>query len=227
MLRETLQSGDLARPYQRVTARAALAELRIRQGDLDEAERLLRGLDEHAEAAGPLARLHLARREFELAMSAARRGLRLLGTDRLRAAPLWAAVAEAELGLGHVGAAQEAAARALDLAEKVEVPSVGAVVALATARVLAATGPAEAAAGVLHEALRRLGPHEQPTTRIALHLELARIYADADHEAALAQARAALELGDGREITFDREASALLCRLGLGAPAIVPTGVHT
>jgi tetratricopeptide (TPR) repeat protein len=227
MLQETLQTGDLARPYHRVTARAALADLRIRQGDLVEAERLLRGLADHAEAAGPIARLHLARGEFLPAVAAARRGLRALGTDRLRAAPLYAAVAEAELSLGHLAAAEDAAAQAMELAEKVEVPSVGAVAALAAARVKAVTGPTEAATAVLHEALRRLSSHELPATRIALHLELARLYADTDKEAALAQARAALELGEGRTITLDRAASTLLCRLGVGNPTEVPASVRT
>lgn len=44
----------------------ALAELRIRQGRLAEAEALLLGRDDHMQALLPTARLHLARGDFEL-----------------------------------------------------------------------------------------------------------------------------------------------------------------
>jgi tetratricopeptide (TPR) repeat protein len=155
--------------YHRVSARAALADLRIQQGALDEAERLLLGLDDHAEVVGPLARLHLARGEFVLAASVGRRGVRMLGSDRVRAAPLLAVVAEAELGIGDLEAAAEAAERAMELAAGVDVPSLGATAALGKAKVEAAIGSPASAIRVLHEALRRLGSHEVPALRVPLH----------------------------------------------------------
>ena len=59
----------------------ALADLRIRQGRLAEAEALLLGKDQAMQALLPAARLHLARGDHDLARAAARRGLR---ADRRR-----------------------------------------------------------------------------------------------------------------------------------------------
>ena len=87
----------------------ALADLRIRQGRLAEAEALLLGRDDHMEALLPMSRLHLARGDFHLAGSTARRGVRLIGDYRVRAAPLLGVLVEAELGLGDLGRAAEAA----------------------------------------------------------------------------------------------------------------------
>ncbi len=56
----------------------ALADLRIRQGRLADAEQLLLGKDGHVEALLPAARLHLARADYDLARATALRGLRAL-----------------------------------------------------------------------------------------------------------------------------------------------------
>ena len=66
----------------------ALADLRVRQGRLTDAEALLLGKDQSIQALLPAARLHLARREHDVALAAARRGLRAIGADRLRAVEL-------------------------------------------------------------------------------------------------------------------------------------------
>jgi hypothetical protein len=66
----------------------ALADLRVMQGRLAEAEALLLGRDGHIQALLPTARLHLARRDYALACVTASRGLRLMGDDRVRAAAL-------------------------------------------------------------------------------------------------------------------------------------------
>ncbi|MDP9418794.1 MAG: hypothetical protein M3P53_01320, partial [Actinomycetota bacterium] len=83
----------------------ALADLRIRQGRLADAEQLLLGKDGHVEALLPAARLHLARADYDLARATALRGLRALGADQLRAAELLAVLVEAELGSGNADAA--------------------------------------------------------------------------------------------------------------------------
>lgn len=64
----------------------ALADLRVQQGRLAEAEQLLLGKEGHIQALLPAARLYLARGDYELARAAARRGLKAMGDDRLRAA---------------------------------------------------------------------------------------------------------------------------------------------
>ncbi|MDQ3973220.1 MAG: hypothetical protein M3276_02590, partial [Actinomycetota bacterium] len=72
----------------------ALAELRIRQGRLADAEMLPLGRDGHLQALLPAARLHLARGDHELARATAVRGLRAIGNDRLRAAELLAVLVD-------------------------------------------------------------------------------------------------------------------------------------
>ena len=86
----------------------ALADLRIRQGRLADAEALLLGKDQAMQALLPTAHLHLARGDNDLARSMARRGMRVIGTDRLRAVELLTVLVDAELGRGDLDAATEA-----------------------------------------------------------------------------------------------------------------------
>ena len=90
----------------------ALADLRIRQRRLAEAEALLIGKDQAMQAMLPTARLHLARGDHRLAAAVARRGLRVLGDDRLRAIELLTVLVDAELAAGSVDAADECLRRA-------------------------------------------------------------------------------------------------------------------
>ncbi len=74
-----------------------LAELHIRQGRVGEAEELLLGKDQFVQALLPAARLHLLRGDHDVAVAAARRGLRGVREDRLRAAELLTVLVDAEL----------------------------------------------------------------------------------------------------------------------------------
>ena len=146
-----------------------LADLRIRQGRLDEAEAILLPRAQAFEAHLPTARLHLAREEHDLAATCAGRGLRALGGDRLRAVELLEVLVDAELGRGD----RDAAASALDeltrRAEGLEgVPSVVARVAGATAKVRAATGDVAGAVAAVQEALVTMDPQRVPWRRSQL-----------------------------------------------------------
>ena len=90
----------------------ALADLRIRQGRLADAEALLLGKDQAMQALLPAARLHLARGDHDLARATARRGLRVIGDDRLRAVELLTVLVDAELGRGDLAAATAGLRRA-------------------------------------------------------------------------------------------------------------------
>src|SRR5919108_3090398 len=70
-----LRSGALVR----------LADLRVRQGRLEEAAQLLAGHEQDLYAVGPIARLHLARGEVELAAAVLRRHLALHGEGIVQA----------------------------------------------------------------------------------------------------------------------------------------------
>ncbi|MDQ3611028.1 MAG: hypothetical protein M4D85_05370, partial [Actinomycetota bacterium] len=100
----------------------ALAELRIRQGRLADAEMLLLGKDGHLQALLPAARLHLARGDHDLARATATRGLRVIGHDRLRAAELLAVIVDTELDAGDLDAATGACDELLARVGQLDVP---------------------------------------------------------------------------------------------------------
>ena len=209
----------------------ALAELRILQGRLAEAEALLLGRDDNLQALVPMARLHLARRDWDLACAAARRGLRLLGVDRVRGAALLGVLVEAELGGGDVERAAQALAELQDRTGGVALPALTAETARLTARVRAAEGNPAGALAELHRALGEAASGDLPLIRLAVHCELARIHeAVGDRPAAVVEARAAASLLSRLDVVLDPADAALLDRLGLDtapAPSSAPCRVAT
>lgn len=170
----------------------ALADLRIRQGRLVEAETLLLGKDQAMPALLPAARLHLARGDVDLARASARRGLRLLGRDRLRATELLTVLVDAELAAGDLPAAATAAADLADRTEGLGIPALTGRAAAARARVAAAQGDEAGAVEVLEAAVDRLDERELPWLRATLLLDLARLRGDTAAATVDAKAAAAL-----------------------------------
>jgi ATP/maltotriose-dependent transcriptional regulator MalT len=174
-------------------ARSALADLRIRQGRLEEAAQLLAYCGDRWDAMPARARLHLARGEFEHAISLVKQALRQIGEDRVRAVPILAALVEAEVGRGNVEGAASAARRATELAHP-EIPAMVAEAALARARAQAAAGDRDAAVVDYQAGLQAVGQVEAPLLQAALHLGLARVLADIDRSEAVSEAQLALGL---------------------------------
>jgi tetratricopeptide (TPR) repeat protein len=193
----------------------ALADLRIRQGRLTEAEALLLGRDDHMEALLPMARLHLARGDFRLAQATARRGLRLIGADRVRAVALLALLVDAEVGLGNMeGAAEAAAEMDARVAGLEGVPALVADAARHRAKVQAVQGDLPAAIDTLQAALDGLAGVDLPLLRMSLHLDLARVHeAAGDQTEAVLEARAASALLARLDVILSAENTALLDRL--------------
>ena len=205
----------------------ALAELRVRQGRLAEAEALLLGRDDHMEALLPMARLHLARHEFDLARATARRGLRLIGDDRVRATALLGVVVDAELALGDLGLAADAAAEMDARSSGLGVPALIAEAARHRARVHAAHGDAGAGVAALQAGLGGLTGLDLPLLRMSMHLDLARLHEAAGEAAdAAVEARAASALLGRLDVVVAPEDAALLDRLGLERPAAPIAGVE-
>lgn len=197
--------------------RAALAELWIRQGRLDDAERMLAGRRDHPDSILPLAALHLARDAWPDAAAVARHGLRLMGDDRVRAARLRTICVEAELARGNIQQARADADELAALTVDHALPVLHARSELARGRVAEASDQQVAAAAAYQAGLRVLADNEWPLVRAELHLALARLLADGDAAAAITEARAA-------HLIYDRlgsplaDASALLLN-SLGVPA--------
>uniref|UniRef100_A0A7V1ZIU2 Uncharacterized protein n=1 Tax=Thermoanaerobaculum aquaticum TaxID=1312852 RepID=A0A7V1ZIU2_9BACT len=81
---------------------AKLAELRLSQGRLEEAELLLAGFEELPEAAHALAALHLARGELAMAAALLHRRLNRVGGDGVLAAPFLGLLVDVQLAEGAV-----------------------------------------------------------------------------------------------------------------------------
>lgn len=173
----------------------ALAELRIQQGRLTEAESLLLGRDDHMRALTPWARLHLARGDFDLAAATVRRGLRVMGGDRVRAASLLGVLVEAELGRDDLAAAAHASADLDRRTEGLGLPLLAGEAARLRARVRDALGDRKGALAALQSGLDHLAGSELPHLQARLHLDLAHQLVDADDKpAATVEARAAAAL---------------------------------
>lgn len=225
--------GEAARVFERgyAAARAIvlvrLAELRVRQGRLEEAAVLLEGLDQIPDAARPLAALHLARGETALARDLVERRLALpalaspwpIATTQPApapvAGPLLALLIEVCLAEGAVDEAATAAARLAELAEHHPSPYLEASAALAKGRLCVATGSGDAKA-CLREALSAFSTAQMPVELARARLELARAIAEEQPEVAVAEAKGALEAFELRQAARDADAAASLLR-SLGA----------
>ena len=92
------------RSYQRGGALIRLADLRLRQGRIEEAERLLDGLDVHndPEAARPFAAIHFARGETAVAGDILERALEQIDPLTTGTSPLLALLVEVRLAANQI-----------------------------------------------------------------------------------------------------------------------------
>jgi DNA-binding CsgD family transcriptional regulator len=200
---------------------ARLAELRLRQGRIDEAARLVAGYESHARAAGVAIEVQLARGEAERARGTLERRLSALAPDHPAAASLLPQLVEAALAGGDLAAARAAADRLLGLGRAIGRESVVAAAELAAGRVALAAGDAAALAHleVALEGFARLGmPLEEGRAR----LELARALAAEAPEPAAAEARRALALFERLGALRDADRAAALLRSLGGAGRSAP-----
>lgn len=176
----------------RPLAVAHLAGLRLDQGRVDEAADLLAPFEDELTSCAPLARVHRARGDLDLAAAVARRGVSEMVGDALRAAPLLELLVEVEVERGDVPAARAAADELAALADGVDLPAVRAAADAAGGRVCAASGDTAGARAAFAAAKARLVDGASPLTLAAVRLALAEcLAAGGDNAAAIAEARAA------------------------------------
>jgi DNA-binding CsgD family transcriptional regulator len=195
---------------------AKLAELRLLQGRVEEAERLLMGYEELAEAVAAVAAVHRARGEPTVAKAVLLRRLNEVG-DVILAVPLLAQLVEADLDTGDTTAARSAAERLRALADASAHPRVGAIADLAEGRVGAATGDADAIAR-LEMALAGFSKLEMPLEAARTRMMIARAIRVAEPQVALREARLAAEAFDSIGATALLDEASGLAR-DLGGPA--------
>ena len=196
---------------------AAMAELRVRQGRLGEAERLLAGREEHPWSLRALALLRIAVNEPRMAVGLLERGLQTTAGDTIRATWLLAPLVDARLACGDAEGAAAAARELAQLADASGMRLVAARAALAEARVAVAAGRLDDAAERARSALGDFGALAMPLDVGEARLELARALAVEAPELARDQARTAL--GEFRKLGASRamDAAAAVLR-DLGSP---------
>jgi DNA-binding NarL/FixJ family response regulator len=204
--RSALRRGAIAR----------LADLRVRQGRLEEAEQLLADVNADADTAFPLAAIHLARNETELAADVLERGLAQLPADSAAAVPLLVLLVEVRIADGNLGEAAVVSERLSAIEARHGGAYVRASAALAKGGVALADGRHDDARACLQQALAGFARADLPLELARTRLALAAAVAAHRPEVALAEARAALagfeQLRAARHVDA---AAALLRSLGV------------
>jgi DNA-binding NarL/FixJ family response regulator len=196
-----------------------LADLRVRQGRFEEAERLLEGVEWHPTARRAAATIALARGDLGLAEEMTR--LCFEGSDPadLRCGPLLELLLEIQVDREETTAARETLVRLETLSSGTGDELVRAFAELGAGRMGAAEGSEHAAAHLVSalEAFSELNlPHEAGRAR----LELARALTAASPEAAAREAKLALAAFERLGAARDADAAAALLReLGAGGRA--------
>jgi DNA-binding NarL/FixJ family response regulator len=205
-----------------------LAELRLAQGRLSEAERLLAGFEDHSTTACATAAVRLARSEPAAAETVLRRRLQELDENEragpypvgaavcLEAATLLELLAVAELEQGAVAESRATADRLAELGGRAGCEAIVAQAGRAVGRALEAAGEAEAAVRSLEGALTIFTRLGMPLEAARTHLLLAR--ALRDPEAAVIEARTALDAFEQLGAEYDANAAAAFLR-SLGVKA--------
>lgn len=98
-----------------VIAIGRLAELRLKQGQLESAQQLLAGYEEHPLALRPVVRLRIAEGRSALAARLLHARLDQVGRASLLAAPLLGLLVEVQLAIGNHDSARETAAQLAEL----------------------------------------------------------------------------------------------------------------
>ncbi|HEY7794566.1 MAG TPA: LuxR C-terminal-related transcriptional regulator, partial [Gaiellaceae bacterium] len=211
-IRELADAGQRSRC---VPPAARLAEIRVLQGRLDEAEQLLAGLESDPDALRATVAMRLARGETHSAEALLLARLDELGWTSLLAAPLLEQLVQARLAAERVEDARAAADALAVVAEQPGRDRVDAAAALARGRVAQAARDADAV-NLLQSAVNgyaRLGLRLE----VALaRLELARALATQSPAAAIEAARQARNELEALGATRDADAAAALMR-SLGA----------
>jgi DNA-binding CsgD family transcriptional regulator len=223
-LRASLQAyGGSDRPMA-VYPLVRLAELRLRQGRIEEAVQLVSGHEDHPRAVEVGIELLIERDELALAEERLEWRLHSLADDHPRAAPLLRLLVDLRLRKGDAGGAREASDRLMKLARALDRPVLIGTAEFWVARAHAAGGDDAASAHfeMALEIFRRLGmPHEEGRARLGLAHELA---AHGSTELALAEGRSALKIFERLGARRDVNAAAAVLRSLGAASRVGPRG---
>jgi DNA-binding CsgD family transcriptional regulator len=225
-LTEAVRVWGLGYGSLRAGALIRLADLRVRQGRLEEAEQLLAGIDHYTESARPLAALHLARGDATLAQDVVERALGQLDQQSAAAAPLWALLVDVHLARDDVEKASKAIEQLDSCANRLGGYYLGATAALARGKICLA-GKSGDPSACLREALSGFAMAQMPMELAHARFELARALAGDRPEVAIAEARAALDGFERLQAARHADAAAALIRSLGGQARTGPKGADT
>jgi DNA-binding NarL/FixJ family response regulator len=228
---EATRHFDRGMSGRRAAAIIRLADLRVRQGRLEEAAQLLQGLEQHPDVVPTLAALHLARGDTALARDLLERATQGCSEDEVptvgestMVGPLLALLVDVYLDQENLDDAERVARRLGRVAEAQRGPYLRAVAALAKGRICVAGGQGDARA-CLQEALEGFAQAQLPMELARTRLELARALSERSPEVAIAEAKGALEDFERLAAARHADAAGALLR-SLGAPIrIGPKGI--
>ena len=227
--KELMTALRMSTPAQRTfrgEALAKLAELRLAQGRIEEAERLIEGFEDHPAAAVAVGTIHLARGEPGQAAAVLRRCTSDLGERSLESAAPLELLVEAEVAQGTTDAAAARANRLAELGARLCCDAIVARGQRALGRVLTAAGDPAAAKLHLESALAAFNRLEMPLEAGRTRLFLAATLGEGDRDAAIAEARMARAVFEDLGAAHHANAAAALLRsLGVAATRAARRGI--
>jgi DNA-binding NarL/FixJ family response regulator len=214
-LTKAIQAFEAGHRGLRVHALFKLADLRVSQGKLEEAEVLLAGFEDQEAALIPLARLHLAKGEEEMARAVLTRALESRADSTLYQIPLLDLLAEVMLALDDVDTAKQVAEEQETLAKRTGSDFLVAQAALTRGKVQLYAGKVDAV-GYFSTSVQLLQRYEQSLLAGQARFEMANALQDRDPAGAAAWAKAALAtFGRIGAMSKVSETAALLRGLGI------------
>ncbi len=210
-LHAALRQSENSLPAVQAKALASLAELRLAQGHVEEAERLMAGFEDHEASAPVCTRTYLLRGKFALAAATARRWIDVIGEDRLESTPLLELIGEAEIAQDQIEAATGRGRALAEMGSTLDCQVMLARGERLQGRALAA-GSDSAAKRHLDAALRAFVRLEMPYEVARTRLLLARALRELDPDVAEAEARAALAVFENLGAVTDTEATSTVLR---------------
>ena len=190
-LTEAIHTFDEGHRGLRVNAVLKLADLRVSQGRLEEAEVLLGGYEDYGSSALPRARLHLARGEADLAKAVLEQALQSDSSLSLYRAPLLRLLVDVLLASNNLDAARRVTDELVSLSKLTNSDLFFAQAELALGQISRYANKQDA---VKHfrSALDHLDVHEGSMLACRVKMELARTLKDSDKPGAITWAKAAL-----------------------------------
>ena len=227
-LRSALEASRDSLPPLHVSVLATLAELRLGQGRIEEAERLVAGLEDQAPAAPVRAAIQLTRREPKLAAATAQRALDGIGDDRLQSAVLVELLGEAEIAQGEHETAAKQGRELAELGVELDCRAIQARGERLQGHALATDAEAQPARRHLEAALQIFLGLGMPLEAARTRLLIAESLREVEPALATAEGHVALQtfeqLGAGG---FADATAALLRGLGVKAARAGPKGIGT